>query len=122
LEELRKELCMVQNMVKERSREMLEDAMQTRRLPPQSVTTISYAYGALASFVWWPECQNHVYHFPKFEQRPTGRSSRQLSAAWFPWWPWQLLEWSIWRLKFMCRGRKIVDHFPPLIFHKIKKL
>jgi hypothetical protein len=22
----------------------------------------------------------------------------------------------------MCRGRKIVDHFPPLIFHKIKKL
>lgn len=36
LEELRKELCMVQNMVEERSREMLEDAMQTRRLPPQS--------------------------------------------------------------------------------------
>lgn len=36
LEELRKELCMVENMVKERAREVLRDAMQTRRLPPQS--------------------------------------------------------------------------------------
>ena len=36
LEQLRKEICMVQDMVKERSREMLQDAMQTRRLPPQS--------------------------------------------------------------------------------------
>ena len=36
LEELRKELCMVQDMVKERSRKVLQDAMQTRRLPPQS--------------------------------------------------------------------------------------
>lgn len=39
LEELRKQLCMVENMVKERSREVLRDAVQTRRLlPPQSHT------------------------------------------------------------------------------------
>ena len=35
LEVLRKDLYMVQDMVKERSREVLEDAMRARRPPPQ---------------------------------------------------------------------------------------
>jgi hypothetical protein len=65
LEELRKELCMYKTWSSRGSQ-----GAARCHANKKAATTISYAYGgnALASFVWWHEGWNHVYHISQFEQ------------------------------------------------------